>query len=67
MQRGIVSVVKCANPVRMKQNIDIFDFELSKEDLKKISELDTYHSCFGEQKTAEQVTGFLKTAMEYQV
>lgn len=67
LQRGIVPVVKSANPVRMKENIDIFNFELSEDDMKNISNLDTHHSCFGKRKTAEQVTGFLKKAMEYKV
>ena len=67
LQRGIVPVVKSANPVRMKENIDIFDFALSQEEMEKISQLDTHHSCFGERKTAEQVTEFLKVALKYQV
>lgn len=67
VQRNVVPVVKSANPLRMKENFNIFDFEILEADMKKISELDTYHSCFGERKTAEQITVFLKKAMEYQV
>lgn len=67
VQRGIVPVVKSANPARMKENIDIFDFELTGEEMKKISVLDTGHTCFGERKTASQVTDFLKTALNYHV
>ena len=29
VQRGIVPIVKSSNPVRMKENLDIFDFEIS--------------------------------------
>ncbi len=36
IQRGIVPVVKSANPVRMKENLDIFDFALSEEDMKPL-------------------------------
>ena len=67
IQRGIVPVVKSANPVRMKENIDIFDFELTKEEMSKISTLDTGHTCFGERKTASQVTDFLNIALNYNV
>ena len=67
VQRGIVPVVKSANPVRMKENFDIFDFELSKEEMQMIAALDTGHSCFGERKTAAQVNAFLDIALKYQV
>ena len=67
VQRGIVPVVKSANPVRMKENIDIFDFELTEEEMKKITNLDTNHTCFGERKTAAQVTDFLNIALGYHV
>ena len=67
IQRGIVPVVKSANPIRMKENIDIFDFELTEEEIKKISVLDTGHTCFGERKTASQVTDFLNSALNYRI
>ncbi len=67
MQRGIVPVVKSANPVRMAQNLDVFDFELSEYEMTQIALLDTGHSCFGERNTAAQVQGFLEAALEYQV
>ena len=67
VQRGIVPVVKSANPVRMKENMDIFDFELTEEEMKKISALDTGHTCFGERKTGSQVTEFLNYALKYRV
>ena len=59
--------VKSANPTRMKENLDIFDFELNEKEMKAIASLDTGHSCFGERKTAEQVKGFLDIAQTYQV
>ena len=67
VQRSIVPVVKSANPVRMEENIDIFDFELTDEEMKEISVLDTGHTCFGERKTAAQVTDFLNIALGYHV
>lgn len=53
--------------IRMKENIDIFDFELTAEEMDKISALDTGHTCFGERKTASQVTVFLNSALKYRV
>ena len=41
IQRGIVPVVKSTNPVRMKENLDIFDFELNEKEMKQIKGLDT--------------------------
>ena len=34
IQRGIVPVVKSTNPERMKENLDVFDFELKEEEMK---------------------------------
>lgn len=67
IQRGIVPVVKSADPIRMKENITIFDFELTEEEMKQISALDTGHTCFVERKTASQVTEFLNNALNYHV
>lgn len=67
VQRGIVPVVKSENPVRMRENIAIFDFELTKEEMKMIATLDTGHTCFGERKTALQVNTFLNAALKYRV
>lgn len=41
MQRNIVALAKSTHAERMKENIEIFEFELSNEDMKKISKLDT--------------------------
>ena len=67
IQRGIVPIVKSANPVRMRENIDIFDFELTTLEMQKIATLDTGHTCFGERKTPAQITDFLNLALKYQV
>ena len=39
LQMGFVSLPKSANPMRIKSNTQIFDFEISKEDMNIISEL----------------------------
>ena len=45
IQRGIVTIPKTVRRGRMIENISIFDFELSQEDMKKIVALDTKRAC----------------------
>lgn len=40
LQKGVVTIPKSSNPVRIKTNSEIFDFELSQEDLEAIDALD---------------------------
>lgn len=40
LQKGIVSIPKSSKPERIKSNADIFDFELSLEDMNSIDSLD---------------------------
>ncbi|KAK9875413.1 hypothetical protein WA026_007806 [Henosepilachna vigintioctopunctata] len=40
IQRGIIPIPKSTNPGRLRQNLDIFDFELDSEDLQKLKSLD---------------------------
>ena len=44
MQRGVVVIPKSVHKDRMEQNIDIWDFELSGEDMAEIDALDIGHS-----------------------
>lgn len=44
MQRGVVIIPKSTHRERMEQNLDIWDFTLSDEDMKAISRLDIGHS-----------------------
>ncbi|EOS61354.1 hypothetical protein C815_00529 [Firmicutes bacterium M10-2] len=46
VQRNIVPLAKSVKKERMEQNIDIFDFELSEADMKKIEALDEKKSSF---------------------
>lgn len=46
VQRNIVPLAKSVKKERIEQNIDIFDFELSGEDMKKIEALDEKTSSF---------------------
>jgi len=40
LQKGVVTIPKSVTQERIKSNTDIFDFELSKEDIVKIDQLD---------------------------
>ena len=61
VQRNIVPLAKSVKKERMEQNIDIFDFELSGEDMKKIEALDEKTSSFFshyDPATVEMICGF---------
>lgn len=46
VQRGIIALAKTTRKERMIENISVFDFELSAEDMAAIATLDTKTSCF---------------------
>ncbi|XP_055909029.1 aldose reductase-related protein 2 [Eupeodes corollae] len=41
IERGISAIPKSTNPGRLRQNLDIFDFSLSEEELDKLNALDS--------------------------
>lgn len=55
LQRGIVPLAKTVNKERMKQNIDIFNFELSEDDMSTISSLDKKESSFFNHQEASSI------------
>lgn len=44
IQRGVVVIPKSVNEERIKQNMDIFNFKLSDDDMKQIAKMDIGHS-----------------------
>lgn len=54
-QRGVIAIPKSVRPERIRQNIDIFDFELSDADMAAIQDLDRGQSSFFDHRDPETV------------
>ncbi|KGI85442.1 MULTISPECIES: aldo/keto reductase [Exiguobacterium] len=54
-QRGVVAIPKSVRKERIIENFNIFDFELSSEDMEKIATLDTKESLFFSHRDPEMV------------
>jgi diketogulonate reductase-like aldo/keto reductase len=55
VQRGIIALSKSTRKERMIENISVFDFELSTEDMAAITNLDTKTSSFFDHRNPEMV------------
>ena len=59
LQRGVIIIPKSTHKERMAQNIDIFDFELSSDDMSLIKTLDTGKSLFFDHHDGEVTKMFM--------
>lgn len=59
LQSGSVVIPKSVHENRMKENIDVFDFELTADEMKKIEALDTGKSLFFSHHDPETVEWFM--------
>ncbi|GLC80605.1 aldo/keto reductase [Lacrimispora brassicae] len=64
MQRNIVALAKSTHTERIKENLEIFDFQLSDGDMNKITALDTKSSLFFDHQTPETVDRFVNMIEE---
>jgi diketogulonate reductase-like aldo/keto reductase len=55
VQRGIIALAKSTRKERMLENISVFDFELSADDMTAIATLDTKTSSFFDHRNPEMV------------
>lgn len=67
IQRGIVPIVKSANPIRMEENLKALDMILTNEEMALISSLDTGHTCFSPRRDGISVENFLDSAINYKL
>lgn len=64
LQRGIVVIPKSTHKERMAQNLDVFDFKLTSEDMQAIAALDTKTSSFFSHQNPAMVEWFVKMVEE---
>ncbi len=54
-QRGVVVISKSVRPERMRENLDVLNFELTAEEMARVAELDTGASLFFDHRDPEMV------------
>lgn len=64
MQRNIAVIPKSTHKERMKENLQVFDFALSEEDMDSIAALDKNQSAFFSHQDPETVEWFVKMVGE---
>ena len=58
IQRGVIIACKSTHIERMEENFNVFDFELSTDDMKEINNLDTSNSLFFNHQDPKMVEWF---------
>lgn len=60
LQSGVIIIPKTTHKERMEENLNLFDFELTLDDMKAIALLDTAHSLFLDHHDAETTKQFME-------
>lgn len=60
IQRGVIVACKSTHIERMQENINVFDFELTEEDMNSIKTLDTSNSLFFSHNDPNMVNGLTR-------
>ena len=56
IQRNVVTIPKSVRRERMEQNLDVFDFQLSDDDMARIASMDTGASMFFDHRDPTRVS-----------
>ena len=56
VQRGVIAIPKSVRPERMRENIDVFGFELTNDQMTRIADLDTGRTMFFDHHDPEMVS-----------
>lgn len=60
LQSGVIIIPKTTHKERMEENLNLFDFELTPEDMQTIASLDTAHSLFFDHHDGEVAKLFME-------
>ena len=58
IQRDVVVIPKSVRPERMRENLDVFDFELTADEMTRIAAMDTGGSLFLDHRDPATVSRF---------
>jgi 2,5-diketo-D-gluconate reductase A len=56
IQRDVVVVQKSVRPERMRENIDVFDFELTDDEIERVASMDRGETLFFAHRDPEKVS-----------
>jgi 2,5-diketo-D-gluconate reductase A len=56
IQRDVVVIPKSVRPDRMRENIEVFDFQLTDDQMARIAEMETGESLFFDHRDPEMVS-----------